>query len=94
MAKGEQAGGGGEKEVKSRVEAKVAEGTKCITSGGHTDLRRAARVDGNTAASVSDRRDWTEDYHSIASDGQTEKSVFIHFTHFSHKYFFFFSKKI
>lgn len=72
MVKGERAGGE-EKEVKCGVEARVTESSECITSGSHTDLRRAARVDGNTAASVSGRRDRTKDHHSITSDGQTEK---------------------
>lgn len=49
------------------------EGSECITSGRQTDLRRAAGVDGHTAASVSGRRYRTEDHHSITNNGQTKK---------------------
>lgn len=80
MVKGEQAGGG-EKEVKCRVEARVMEGSECISSGGHTDLRGAARVDGDTAASVSGCSDRTEDHHSIADDKQTNKRKVFSFSY-------------
>lgn len=87
MVRGERAGGGGEKGVKCRAGARVTEGSECITSGGQTDLRRAAGVDGHTAASVSGRRYRTEDHHSITNNGQTKKTnvfaLFILFLHVS-----------
>lgn len=52
------------------------EGSECITSGRQTDLRRAAGVDGHTAASVSGRRYRTEDHHSITNNGQKKQSLF------------------
>lgn len=73
----------------------MTEGSECITSGGHTHLRRAARVDGNAAASVSGRRDGTEDHHSIANEGQRENIITsIHSFPACAKYLLFYSWKM